>query len=271
MQAAAPRALSGSLPSHLRSDVHHAYTFASLGLSPLPPQLALHLGLSRRLHWRVVTVCAVRCVHALDVGCCSDGFPSRMTVGKMIELLSAKSGVLEGRMGDGTAFAGDSVAFCSETLVRHGYNYLGKDLMTSGMTGELLKSYIFCGPIYYQKLKHMVIDKMHARARGPRQVLTRQPTEGRSREGGLRLGEMERDCLIGYGASMLLNERLMTSSDEFRVHVCEKCGLISYPGMCTHCRTAEQLRQIKIPYACKLLIQELQSMNIVPRLKLSDV
>ena len=143
--------------------------------------------------------------------------------------------------------------------------------MYSGLTGEPLKSYIFCGPIYYQKLKHMVIDKMHARARGPRQVLTRQPTEGRSRDGGLRLGEMERDCLIGYGASMLLNERLMTSSDAFKVHVCEKCGLLGHAAWCQHCRTREHLRQIEIPYACKLLIQELQSMNIVPRLQLEDV
>ena len=212
-----------------------------------------------------------------DQGICPDiimnphGFPSRMTVGKMIELIAAKSGVLDGRMGDGTAFKGDSVSYCSETLVRHGFNYLGKDMMTSGITGEPLKSYIFCGPIYYQKLKHMVIDKMHARARGPRQVLTRQPTEGRSREGGLRLGEMERDCLIGYGASMLLNERLMTSSDGFKVQVCEQCGLVGHPAWCQHCRTREHLREIEIPYACKLLIQELQSMNIVPRLKLTDV
>ena len=134
-----------------------------------------------------------------------------------------------------------------------------------------MESYIFCGPIYYQKLKHMVIDKMHARARGPRQVLTRQPTEGRSRDGGLRLGEMERDCLIGYGASMLLNERLMTSSDAFKVHVCEQCGLLGYPGWCQHCKTGKHLQQIEIPYACKLLIQELQSMNICPRLKLADM
>ena len=126
------------------------------------------------------------------------------------------------------------------------------------------------GPIYYQKLKHMVIDKMHARARGPRQVLTRQPTEGRSRDGGLRLGEMERDCLIGYGASMLLNERLMTSSDAFQVHVCEKCGLIGHPSWCQSCRTREHLRTIEIPYAFKLLVQELQSMNIVPRLQLAS-
>ena len=115
----------------------------------------------------------------------------------------------------------------------------------------------------------MVIDKMHARARGPRQVLTRQPTEGRSREGGLRLGEMERDCLIGYGASMLLNERLMTSSDGFKVHVCERCGLLGHAAWCRACSTRQHLRQLEIPYACKLLFQELQSMNVIPRLKLT--
>ncbi len=112
---------------------------------------------------------------------------------------------------------------------------------------------------------------MHARARGPRALLTRQPTEGRSRDGGLRLGEMERDCLIGYGASMLLMERLMISSDEFTVHACNTCGLVGYKDWCQYCQSGAEMGMLKIPYACKLLFQELQGMNIVPRLKLEMV
>lgn len=140
-----------------------------------------------------------------------------------------------------------------------------------GITGEMLNAYIFEGPVFYQKLKHMVADKMHARSRGPRAVLTRQPTEGRSRDGGLRLGEMERDCLIGYGASALLMERLMHSSDQFTVYVCEQCGFVGYQGWCQYCKKSTELSQLKIPYAAKLLFQELQAMNIVPRLHLEDV
>ncbi|CAI4998615.1 ATV_HP_G0139050.mRNA.1.CDS.1 [Saccharomyces cerevisiae] len=121
------------------------------------------------------------------------GFPSRMTVGKMIELISGKAGVLNGTLEYGTCFGGSKLEDMSKILVDQGFNYSGKDMLYSGITGECLQAYIFFGPIYYQKLKHMVLDKMHARARGPRAVLTRQPTEGRSRDGGLRLGEMERD------------------------------------------------------------------------------
>lgn len=120
------------------------------------------------------------------------GFPSRMTVGKMIELLAGKAGVIKGELQYGTVFGGSKVADMSQILIEHGYNYSGKEYVTSGITGEPLEAYIFFGPVYYQKLKHMVLDKMHARARGPRATLTRQPTEGRSRDGGLRVGEMER-------------------------------------------------------------------------------
>ena len=199
------------------------------------------------------------------------GFPSRMTVGKLIELLAGKAGLMEGKLKYGTAFGGDKVLDVSKILIDHGYSYSGKDMLTSGVTGEQIGCYIFMGPVYYQKLKHQVMDKMHARARGPRAVLTRQPTEGRSREGGLRLGEMERDCLIGYGASMLLIERLMVSSDAFPVHVCKECGLIGYEGWCQYCKKSDTLGKIQIPYACKLLFQELQSMNIVPRLTLKKI
>eukprot|EP00906_Rhabdomonas_costata_P033239 RCo046839 len=209
-----------------------------------------------------------------DQGMCPDlimnphGFPSRMTVGKMIELVAGKAGVLEGCQKYGSAFGGDSVFSCGESLVRHGFNYHGRDILYSGITGEPMQGYVFMGPVYYQKLKHMVLDKMHARSRGPTAALTRQPTEGKARDGGLRLGEMERDCLIGHGAANLLQERLMTSSDEFTVDLCRTCGFMGYLGWCQHCKSREQVTQVKLPYACKLLFQELIAMNIVPRLRL---
>lgn len=145
------------------------------------------------------------------------GYPSRMTVGKLMELLSSKTGAMSGRCVLSTAFAGEQVDPISEELTQYGFNYLGKDILCHGATGEAMMAYIYFGPLYYQKLKHMVVDKMHARARGPKSSLTRQPTEGRARDGGLRLGEMERDCLIAYGVSSLINERLMISSDQFMV------------------------------------------------------
>jgi DNA-directed RNA polymerase III subunit RPC2 len=194
----------------------------------------------------------------------------------------------------------------SRELLAYGYSYIGKDLLYSGTSGDLLRAFVFMGPVFYQKLKHMVMDKMHSRARGPRAQLTRQPTEGRSRDGGLRLGEMERDCLISYGAANLITERLMISSDQFDVHVCEYCGLLGYSTVshqrvpilssryisfgtmrtqasstersictrsswCQKCRSDSRMAQIRIPYACKLLFQELQCMNVTPRLKLVDM
>ncbi|KAI0316968.1 beta and beta-prime subunits of DNA dependent RNA-polymerase [Amylostereum chailletii] len=198
------------------------------------------------------------------------GFPSRMTVGKMIELLAGKAGVLAGKLQYGTAFGGSKVEDMSRILIDHGFSYAGKDMLTSGITGEPMEAYVYFGPIYYQKLKHMVMDKMHARARGPRATLTRQPTEGRSREGGLRLGEMERDCLIGYGATQLLLERLMISSDKFEVNACEACGLLGYNGWCPYCKSSKRVAQLTIPYAAKLLFQELMAMNVIPRLVLAD-
>ena len=198
------------------------------------------------------------------------GFPSRMTVGKMLELASGKAGVLDGELQYGTAFGGSKVDDMADILIRHGYSYSGKDMVTSGITGEALPAYVFFGPIYYQKLKHMVADKMHSRSRGPRATLTRQPTEGRSRDGGLRLGEMERDCLIAYGASQLLLERLMLSSDAHQVDICGACGMMGYSGYCQSCKKTEKVVKMTIPYAAKLLIQELISMNVAARFTLED-
>jgi DNA-directed RNA polymerase III subunit RPC2 len=177
---------------------------------------------------------------------------------------------MAGELKYGTAFGGSKLSDCSQQLVDHGFSYCGKDILTSGITGEPLQAYIFQGPVFYQKLKHMVMDKMHARSRGPRAVLTRQPTEGRARDGGLRLGEMERDCLIGYGAAGLLIERLMVSSDSFPVQVCAQCGLIGYDNWCTYCSKLDKMPVLRVPYACKLLFQELQAMNIMPRLRLQQ-
>jgi DNA-directed RNA polymerase III subunit RPC2 len=198
-----------------------------------------------------------------------------MTIGKLLELLVGKAGLMEGRQGYSTAFgeehgSADTHDAASACLIQNGLNYQGKDIFYSGTNGEPFNAYIFSGPVFYQKLKHMVLDKAHARARGPRAVLTRQPTEGRSRDGGLRLGEMERDCLIAYGVSNLIMERLMYSSDAFKASVCLTCGLLQYQNWCQYCRSGEQVTNIRLPYACKLLFQELQSMNVLPRLRLED-
>eukprot|EP00930_Biecheleria_cincta_P046228 TRINITY_DN31884_c0_g1_i1.p1 TRINITY_DN31884_c0_g1~~TRINITY_DN31884_c0_g1_i1.p1 ORF type:complete len:1203 (-),score=178.11 TRINITY_DN31884_c0_g1_i1:56-3379(-) len=199
------------------------------------------------------------------------GFPSRMTVGKMLECIGSKAAVMEGIFANGSAFGGTPAEEIYRTLISHGFAPTGKEYLTSGITGEPMESYIFCGPIYYQKLKHMVVDKMHARAKGPRMLLTRQPTEGRAKEGGLRLGEMERDCLVAYGASNLLLERLMLSSDVCEPDVCRKCGLFSpRPNWCKFCSSTEYVTKVRMPYAAKLLFQEMQAMNVCCKINVKE-
>lgn len=199
--------------------------------------------------------------------------PSRMTVAHLIECLLSKVSSLSGLEGDASPFTEVTAEAISKLLRDHGYQSRGFEVMYNGYTGKKLMAQIFFGPTYYQRLRHMVDDKIHARARGPVQVLTRQPVEGRSRDGGLRFGEMERDCMIAHGAAYFLKERLMEASDAFRLHICGICGLICVIANlkknqfeCRSCKNKTNIYQIHIPYAAKLLFQELMSMNITPRL-----
>jgi len=204
-------------------------------------------------------------------------FPSRMTVGQLIESIAGKAAALDGRLVNATPFYKEPPQNLMIVLKRYGYLPTGEESMYDGRTGELLRTPIFIGIIYYQKLHHMVADKIHARATGPVQILTRQPTEGRSRQGGLRWGEMEVDCLVGHGASYLLKEAMVDRSDRALIHVCELCGHIGWYDrnkgvyVCPVHGDKGKLRPIEVSYAFKLLVQELLSMCIMPRLKLGDV
>ena len=203
-------------------------------------------------------------------------FPSRMTVGMMMESITGKAAAIRGKKADASAFVGEKMDDVKDVMDAAGFKYSGKEIMYDGRTGKPFPVEVFIGVVYYQKLHHMVADKIHARARGQVQMLTKQPTEGRARGGGLRFGEMERDCIIAYGASMILKDRLLDESDKSDIFVCERCGLVAYHDIkqrryyCRVCDKKGKVSSVSVAYAFKLLLQEMSSLNIAPRLLIKE-
>ena len=207
--------------------------------------------------------------------------PSRMTIGQLKETLLGKVLVHLGMFGDGTSFGDLDVKTIAAQLQKLGYESYGNEIMYDGLSGEQFDASIFIGPVFYQRLKHMVNDKQHSRAIGPMVNLTRQPAEGRSRDGGFRIGEMERDVMLAHGMSRFCRERLYDVSDKYSVHVCKKCGMIAQYNdasssmmskfsftvhKCSVCENTTDFAYVEIPYAFKLMAHELQTINCVPRL-----
>jgi DNA-directed RNA polymerase subunit B' len=209
-----------------------------------------------------------------DLAFTPHGIPSRMTISHLIELVGGKVGALAGRYIDGTTFAAEDEGDLRKQLKALGFRENGTETMYNGVTGEQMPAKIYIGNMYYLKLKHMVANKIHSRARGPIQLLTRQPTEGRAKEGGLRLGEMEKDTFVAHGASLLLKERF--DSDKTLVPVCEECGIIAVynefknKSYCPICGENVEINNVEISYAFKLMLDEFKSLGIYPKMVLES-
>jgi DNA-directed RNA polymerase II subunit RPB2 len=220
--------------------------------------------------------------------------PSRMTIGQLVETLMGKACVNVGAFGDCTAFVnkGSKHKAFGNVLTKNGFNSTGNQLLYNGMTGQQLESEIFIGPTYYMRLKHMVKDKINYRSKGPRTMLTRQVVQGRANDGGLRIGEMERDCLISHGATTFLKESMLVRGDDYYIAICNNTGTIAiynenkniflspmvdgpikFTNITQYDANIEVISKygrsfsiIRVPYAFKLLYQELQAMNIQMRI-----
>jgi DNA-directed RNA polymerase beta subunit len=198
--------------------------------------------------------------------------PSRMTIAQLMECIMGKAGCHIGSFGDATPYNDCSVESIAKVLELSGMERYGNEIMYNGRTGEQIKTEIFIGPTYYQRLKHMVVDKVHSRgSSGPIVMLTRQPSEGRARGGGLRLGEMERDAILGHALPCFLKEKMLDTADNYRIFICKKCGISATVNTekniykCNNCKNSTDIAQVRIPYAFKLLTQELYTMNVMMR------
>lgn len=211
------------------------------------------------------------------------GFPSRMTIAMMIEIMAGKCAAIQGKVYDATPFRfgedNTAISYFANQLVDCGYDYYGTERMYSGVDGRELKADIFFGLVHYQRLRHMVSDKWQVRATGPIDPLTHQPIKGRKRGGGVRFGEMERDALIAHGAAFLLQDRLFHCSDETSAIVCRTCGTLvgpvdeirkkndrsviaTLPATCRLCGDKGEIGHASVPYIFKFLVTQLASMNI---------